>query len=228
MEGPAVSNINCVLLEDTGLENHYLRRYARMDGGCVGGAGYHSAMIFTRLLAEGEKPRTTESDARWPATCERCAYTFDASDARQDFTQHVFRRVDTGEQMELRAAPVGAMWFNAWMAKYPDRTGPDGRYLVVRTPGGDWEVDSRCSNCDSPCEHCGVPYLLHTEGGKHGHNPAACKSYKDARPHKCWVRHGEAPNITVDKVGVTCGAGAGSIMCGTYHGFLRGGQLQQC
>jgi hypothetical protein len=39
------------------------------------------------------------------------------------------------------------------------------------------------------------------------------------------VRHGEAPNITVDKNGVTCGAGAGSIQCGSYHGFLRNGEL---
>lgn len=43
--------------------------------------------------------------------------------------------------------------------------------------------------------------------------------------HKCWCRHGEAPNFTVDKNGVTCIAGAGSIQIGNYHGFLQNGFL---
>jgi hypothetical protein len=228
-----MSDIQCFLLEDTGRENHYLRRYAQMDGGCCGGAGYHSSMLFTRLLGEGEAPRTTPEDPRWPVKCERCDYTFTGEDARQDFTQKVFRRADTGEQMELRAAPVGAMWFNAWMEQWPQRCGPDGRYLVVRTPGGDWEVDSRCSNCDSPCSGCGQPYHAHAGGLCRLLAPGEAYDrekhyYRDARPHKCWVRHGAAPDITVDKAGVTCGAGAGSIMCGNYHGFLRGGRLQGC
>lgn len=220
-----MSGTACFLLEDTGRQNHYLRRYAQVDGGCTGAANYHSAKIFTRLLAEGEQPRTLHEDPRWPSACERCAYVFTEDDRRQDLTQTVYRRTDTGEELELSAAPVGAMWFAGWMEKHPSQCGPDGRYLVVRTPGGDWTVDSRCSNCDSACEHCGVPYLLHQEGGKHGYNPAACKQYKDARPHKCWVRHGEAPNVTVDKAGVTCGAGGGSIMAGSYHGFLQNGRL---
>jgi hypothetical protein len=47
------------------------------------------------------------------------------------------------------------------------------------------------------------------------------------RPHKCWVRHGEPPNHTVDKRGNTCGAGAGSILSGSYHGFLRDGSFTE-
>lgn len=43
--------------------------------------------------------------------------------------------------------------------------------------------------------------------------------------HRCWVRHGEPPAITVDKQGHTCAAGAGSIQCGSYHGFLEDGAL---
>lgn len=227
-----MTGIRCFLLEDTGRENHYLRRYARVDGGCPGGSGYHNAMLFTRLLEGGEEVRTTESDPRWPVKCQHCDYTFVEADSRQDFTQDVYRRADTGEELELRAAPAGAMWFSAWMEKYPASCGPDGRYLTVRTPGGDWSVDGRARNCDSPCKHCGAPY--------HSHDRNACPnpapegqpglkgSYEDARPHKCWVRHGEAPDIHVDKSGVTCGAGAGSIMAGSYHGFLHNGHLTSC
>ena len=46
--------------------------------------------------------------------------------------------------------------------------------------------------------------------------------------HKCWVRHGQVPDITVDKLGDTCHAGGGSIGQKTYHGFLRGGVLVEC
>jgi hypothetical protein len=45
------------------------------------------------------------------------------------------------------------------------------------------------------------------------------------RLHRCWVRHGDAPELTVDKNGKTCGAGGGSIVSGSYHGFLRNGFL---
>jgi hypothetical protein len=39
------------------------------------------------------------------------------------------------------------------------------------------------------------------------------------------VKHGTAPNLHVDKAGLTCQAGAGSILCGNYHGFLHNGEL---
>lgn len=224
-----MSDIQCFLLEPTGRENHYLRRYAHEDGGCTGAANYHNAKVFTRLLAEGEVPRTTESDPRWPVTCQHCDYVFTQADRRQEVRSPVYRRGDTGEEMELSAAPAGALWFDAWMAQWPDRCGPDGRCLMVRTPGGDWAVDNRARNCDSPCKHCGVPYHSHERStcpnpAPEG-QPGLAGSYEDARPHKCWVRHGDAPAITVDKQGVTCGAGAGSIMAGNYHGFLRDGRL---
>jgi hypothetical protein len=99
----------------------------------------------------------------------------------------------------------GAMWFQKvdpdYLAQnaYYHQTA-DNRVLNVQTPGGSWCIDSYCSNC--------------TRRGE---------------PHSCWCRHGEAPNITVDKIPnpgeTTCSAGAGSIQCGDYHGFLRNGFL---
>lgn len=82
-------------------------------------------------------------------------------------------------------------------AAHPSYTFADGPALWVQTPGGGWCIDSRASNCTMPYDY----------------------------DHRCWVRHGEPPAITVDKAGVTCQAGAGSIQCGSYHGFLRDGAL---
>lgn len=118
-------------------------------------------------------------------------------------TLSVFRRSDTGEEIIgplINAAP-GAMWYADWMLEVDDNwnyAGPDGHCLVVRCPNGsDWMIDGRASNCTLPND----------------------------KNHKCWVRHGTPPNITVDKNGLTCSAGAGSIMAGDYHGFLRNGQF---
>jgi hypothetical protein len=83
--------------------------------------------------------------------------------------------------------------WDAWW--YPWK-GPDGRSLVVKCPNGhEWCIDSRATNCTLP----------------------------DDTEHRCWVRHGEPPAITVDKQGLTCAAGAGSILAGDYHGHLRDG-----
>jgi hypothetical protein len=84
-----------------------------------------------------------------------------------------------------------------WDAGWYPWKGPDGRCLVVKCPGGsDWVIDGRASNCTMP----------------------------DDNEHRCWIRHGEPPAITVNKSGgYTCAAGGGSIMAGDYHGFLADG-----
>lgn len=114
----------------------------------------------------------------------------------------VYRRTDTGEDVGcLAEAPVGAMWFASW---YPDNfCNPQlgsGKALIVKTPGGDWLVDQQAANCTMPDD-------VHQE------------------QHHCWIINGEVPNITVNKNGVTCGAGAGSIQQANWHGFLRDGFL---
>ena len=87
-----------------------------------------------------------------------------------------------------------------WDAWWMPWKGPDGKSLMVMTPDGHpWNIDGPASNCDMP----------------------------DDREHRCWVRHGEPPNIHVDKNGRTCGAGAGSIQTPKWHGFLTNGVLQE-
>jgi hypothetical protein len=120
----------------------------------------------------------------------------------------LWRRADTGEVTTINDAPAGAMWRATWYL-IEDSNPPrylfdwDNQFeppLMVKTPGGHWDLDSRASNC----------------------------TRKDDKTHRCWCRHGVAPNITVDKQGDTCAAGAGSIQCGNYHGFLRDGYLVDC
>lgn len=151
---------------------------------------------------------------------EGCTPTPDREESTFDIA-----RVDTGEILVrdtwyMRGLPPGAMWFqtiternrpsgpNDWpeegyvkpspdAARGPSYTFADGEHLTVMTPGGVWVIDSRASNCTMPYDY----------------------------NHRCWVRHGEPPEITVDKAGTTCAAGAGSIQCGSYHGFLQNGSL---
>ena len=97
--------------------------------------------------------------------------------------------------------PPGAMWYPRAYKFTPDgRKKEIKEALTVMTPGGIWGIDGSASNC----------------------------TRKDDLLHQCWVRHGEPPDVTVDKNGDTCAAGAGSIMCGNYHGFLRNGFLEEC
>lgn len=209
------------LLERTDKVKIYLRRYGGdpnpgpgSDVGCRGKYGYHDAQNYiatekaryeergtaenpyTVIVNDGSnfKKKYPRTHKKWPTICDWCGYEFKPSDEWQFFTEIVYRRADTGEEMGLRNAPDGAMWW-AWWYKDNPRYQPNGA-LMVKCPGGsDWNIDGRATNCTMP---------------------------KDDE-HRCWIRHGDPPRITVDKNGLTCSAGGGSIIAGNYHGFLRDG-----
>jgi hypothetical protein len=90
-----------------------------------------------------------------------------------------------------------------WVHGYPENMFWDnhtGPHLHAVLPNGNhWNIDGRANNCTSPND----------------------------RLHRCWVRTGEVPNITVGKGGNTCAAGAGSILSGNYHGFLINGEFTE-
>lgn len=210
-----MSRIQCFLLEPTDRMRIGLRRYtpsSETTRRCPSGHGYHDATTFLGTAPVREAADGTcdvdellvawpdHNDPRWPEVCEHCGAAFALDDEWQHWTDRLYRRVDTGEEMTLREAPAGAIWRATWYENVPSYCGSDGRAYVVRTPGGDWHIDGRASNC----------------------------TRKDDDVHRCWVRHGEAPLFTVDKNGDTCAAGAGSILCGSYHGFLRAGYLEGC
>jgi hypothetical protein len=213
--------VTCFWLQPEDRAKAGLRRYAPASqaGSCPLPDGYHNALASLRevpVIWQAGRPERARhwvtdgygpdsrygvadcawpphGDPRWPAACG-CGYEFGDGDPHQEWFEPLYRRGDTGALVTLRDAPDGAMWDAAWLP--PAWRGPDGRSLVVKCPGGgEWTIDGRASNCAMPAD---------TE-------------------HRCWVRHGDPPAITVGKDGLTCAAGGGSIQVGDYHGFLRDG-----
>lgn len=202
------SRIRCFWLEPTDQVEMSLRRYARGDCKLMPGQySRHDASVVIGRSAASEMPRGhavhgdlwSHVDERWPKQCA-CGYQFRDEDEWQFNPDRLYRRSDTGDLVTLRAAPAGAMWNASWFTDSQMYRGPDGRSICVKTPGGEWMIDGPASNCTKPND----------------------------LGHKCWVRHGEPPDLTIDKKGNTCSAGAGSIMAGKYHGFLRAGWLEEC
>lgn len=194
--------------EPTGMVERYFSRFGREGLLCPkapnGFTHHRGEKIAGRYQESPLVPATApdwppEDDAAWPTHCDYCgeALTPDNSD-RSSGSRHIYRRTDTGQEGYISQMPIGACWDAYW---YGDHfwKGPDGRCLIVRTPGGEWVIDSRASNCTMPNDN----------------------------EHRCWVRHGrpEDGTLHVDKNGKTCAAGAGSIQCGKYHGFLHNGAL---
>ena len=210
-----MNEVVCFFAEPTHRVQVALRRYVESDRATCdkSGLGYHtvrSAPIFEadavygvwegghRYLDNPWEGTIPHTDPRWPLQCV-CGRPFDETDTWQVWVELLYRRTDTGAIVTLHDKIPGMMWDAWWMpARYQ---GPDGRCLVVVLPNGhEWMIDGIASNCTKPQD----------------------------RDHRCWVRHGDPPMVTVDKNGVTCDAGAGSIMAGDYHGFLRNGRFVPC
>lgn len=154
-----------------------------------------------RLMGGDVSPEQFDGDPRWPSECQKCHEPFPADAIHQVNRRLLYRRADTGDVFLLNEAPDGAMWFAWWMEQWTRNLGPDGKSLWVKCPGGDdWGIDGVASNCTLP----------------------------DDVTHRCWMRHGTPPDITVDKTPEppfdhTCQAGGGSIATPRYHGFLTNG-----
>lgn len=193
--------VRCFLLTPTGRAQRELWRDSVVSNTPVCGEHHwHTAFLrFDAVDANGLAAEAYPSGSpNWPAACSRCGKPFENTARKSVICRDVYRRSDTGEETTLRDAAVGAMWFAPWNTH---AIGPDGRCLVVRCPDGhDWIVDGEANNC----------------------------TRKGDRSHHCWIRHGEPPDVTVDKDGDTCLAGAGSILTPKWHGFLRNGVLIPC
>lgn len=201
------------MLERTGLVQAGLRRYVNEHEG----EHFHSALT----LFPEHRPAVTDAegylqpahwnvpydDPRWPRTCG-CGYAFTDEDVWQDWQDALWTDTRTGTLRVLRDAPPGAT-YDAWWQPWK---GPDGRSIVVICPDGhSWTVDGVASNC-----------TIHT-GESRRILPYDPDPSSPPEAHRCWIRHGEPPVLTVDKAGHTCQAGGGSIQTPGYHGFLRNG-----
>jgi hypothetical protein len=197
-------------VEPTGSQLIGLRRYTSSNGEWTCADGWHQAMtkvseeaadVNDEGVLHSYRGTFTDTDPRWPSTCEAgCGYEFTDDDRRQVWQDRIYHRPDTGEQWPSRELPPGSMHHSPWLGRvYPNIERPDDIVLQVKLPNGrDWCVDSQASNCTRPGER-----------------------------HACWVRTGDprTGQVTVGKGGNTCSAGAGSIAAGDYHGFLHAGVL---
>lgn len=147
--------ITCFLLEPVGEAEESLRRYVFSDREkCVNPPfSYHNAEVILGRVPWDEKSGgrgaddLDHADPRWPTTCG-CGYAFQPDDQWQHNFTGLYARSDTGDRVTLSAAPPGAMWFADWLdgiKEYTDRS-PDGRILILRTPGGEWNIDAKSSN----------------------------------------------------------------------------------
>lgn len=196
-------SVRAFLIEPTGEARLSLRRYTSARSGreyrdAMNEIGTASVTVDARRggwHVDAARELPPKDDPRWPKVSDD-GYVFQDEDEWQVFTDRLYRRVDSGELVTLRDAPEGAIYRADWYEDVPSLCGPDGRAYVAVCPGGGvWHIDGRASNCTLPNDTV----------------------------HRCWVRHGEAPDFTVDENGVTCSAGAGSIQTHNWHGFLRGG-----
>jgi hypothetical protein len=79
-------------------------------------------------------------DPKWPTKCERCGYVFPETDHWQVFCEWMYRNTATGEEVNFRALPIGAMYDSHWIGK--DMRGPDGLALTVILPDKTpWIID---------------------------------------------------------------------------------------
>lgn len=193
--------LRCFVIEPTGKGIRFLRRYTTGECPAAPLRGFHNASVeIGRIQIERDEKGYIKSPPPKKFTNSRkwpkqcdCGYVFKRTDNRQVNDEQIYVDID-GKEYTLRNPVPGMMYDSWWM---PDRyKGADGRCLTVICPDGKlWQVDARARNCTMP----------------------------DDNVHRCWVRHGEWPDVTVDKNGVTCQAGGGSIDTGTWHGFLRNG-----
>ena len=195
--------IKCFLVTATERAWRSLRRY--QEGECPGPyKTYHNAHA---PIGIAERRRSSDgyyelvdppapNDPRLPRKCDHCDFEFTGAAYRQVFDEQIYLS-DDGSEHSIRNHTPGMMWYSDYLGEWAH--GPDGRSLHVVCPDGrEWLIDGPCSNCGNP-----------TDRGAFD------------KAHRCWVRHGTPPEISVDKNGRTCSAGGGSIDTKhAYHGFL--------
>jgi hypothetical protein len=206
-------------LEPTNRVKVWLRVYASEPYRELGEATVHEdapARSWLRKVKRGERSYHSTRSEKIPADHPLWPHPAGEGINRQVWAERLYAGSPDGRLYTLRDAPIGAMWDADWLHGIGGAyVGPDGISLHVRTPGGDWCVDGQASNCTRTQD-------VDVEG------EPGVKRF--VRSHYCWVRHGDprSGEVHVDKNGETCAAGAGSIVIGSYHGFLHNSHLVPC
>jgi hypothetical protein len=181
---------------------------AMWDGTCHGSHKFHVARRDIGIATEPPELEVPGSEG-WDALCERCGEVAPwgrlepCPEPDCDHLQSIVNvSSSTRSVWDTPSGKLepGCLYWSDW-CDHDGRciygwTNCDGRHLHAVLPNGHhWDIDSRANNC----------------------------ALKHDTVHRCWIRHGEPPAVHVDKDGLTCAAGAGSIAAGGYHGFLHNG-----
>ncbi len=164
------SKIECFMIEPSKIAEESYRRFVVRpidNQNCpLTGTTFHStSAVIGRVTWDlknygiGLVPDDAlKKDPRWPSCCE-CGYVYREDDYWQQNYNIMYRRVDSrSEDLWILAnVPVGAMWNADWMTE--KWNGPDGRCLIVKTPGGDWIIDGP-SNNGAGWQRRGTPPLI--------------------------------------------------------------------
>jgi hypothetical protein len=178
----------------------------------AGGPGTHECRTHLRdteyIIGSSEVTPGTKDvypAKMWPTACENCGAPVPAEDgppaALGATGPYVHRQVtayrlyDTASGKPEPGDVFRLRWHAGHDCPYWDNC--DGVHLYGVTPNGQqWDITSRANNCGS----------------------------RQDRLHRCWIQHGDPPDLTIDKSGNTCSAGGGSIQVSGWHGFLRNGE----
>lgn len=211
---------------------HRLRRYWNDDHPCNGWS-YHNAMkeLGRTYVLDDHTSFGSEHDYApedYPSICHYCGHVAPAEGGEVHVYCQVFRRrlyVDSqGNEIAQDEMKPGDLFYIREHVPAPngvfhhcpsDWVNCDGRHLHCILPNNTpWDIDGRYSNCTLPNDNL----------------------------HRCWVRHGDPERmfptgpqgtlrngvLHVDKNGLTCQAGAGSISVPGWHGYLHHGKLTNC
>lgn len=182
----------------------------------TGKPGYHNA--YTML---GTVPKGTDAhkhfgkvedypEDMWPKVCAYCAAP--VPEGKLDFRP-------AGETVGAKGVWGNRQVFTSRL--YNTDSGEPEPGDLFET---DWHDPGHCPFWDN-CS--GVHLYAILPNGEHWdlHSRASNCTMKDDRTHRCWIVNGTPPNLTVNKSGFTCAAGAGSIAVTGYHGFLTNGEF---
>jgi len=173
-------------------------RLTAMWDGPCGKSSLHVARLDVGARVSPRSDNMPRLERGWKGSCERCGVEIPWDEGTLVSGQ-LFRIWDTpSEALE----PGCLFWQDDYKGHCSGRwSNCDGRHLNAVLPNGHhWDIDSRASNC----------------------------TLKEDTIHRCWVRVGEPPNVHISKDGLSCAAGAGSILAGDYHGFLHHGVFTSC
>ncbi len=199
---------------------YFTRSYISGDTcpNCCGGGkpGYHNALKLIRDVPELDAWKVfgeleDYAPELWPTACSDCGTPVPAGEPKPTVVGQqalvVTRQIFSSRLYHTASGKPepGDLYETKWHAgdKCPYWDTCSGVHLQAILPNGDhWDLNSRASNC----------------------------TMRQDRIHRCWVITGSAKDgtIHVDKNGLTCAAGAGSIAVEGYHGFLHAGFFTSC